>query len=146
MTKIHDSYGKNVLKLAFPNDFDESPKGIHFDPEKKDAGTARIDGLIGDDIAVEIESRVSKQVRGALVDLAFHPRKKKLLVLIREHNDQRTAPQSRIILKRLCEAKKDRFKVIEIDGSGKNRDYYLRSDAKKIRDAVAELRQEEPNQ
>ena len=30
---------------------------------------ARIDGTVGDSIAVELESRVSKQVRGAVMDL-----------------------------------------------------------------------------
>src|SRR4051812_20553747 len=102
MAQLHDKYGKAVLRSAFPLEFDPRPARVHFDQDLRDAGTATIDGVIGDDIAVEVESRASKQVRGALVDLAFHPHKKKLMVLIQKYGNSYTAPQCRAILRRLC--------------------------------------------
>ncbi len=39
-------------------------------------------GVVGEDCAIEIEARVDKQVRRALVDLLLHHCSKKLLVLI----------------------------------------------------------------
>jgi hypothetical protein len=43
------------------------------------AGSARIDGTVAGMVAVEIKSRVPKQVRGALLDLIMHSFTKKLL-------------------------------------------------------------------
>jgi hypothetical protein len=138
MARHHDTYGKAVLKTAFPDEFDSRPLRVHFDETLKDAGTATIDGRIGEDIAVEVESRVSKQVRGALVDLAFHPYRKKLIVLIRAHTNRFTGPQCRVILRRLCPD--SRFEVVEIEGSGVLQKEHFRSDIEKIRTAVHKLR------
>jgi hypothetical protein len=115
---------------------------VHFDETLKNAGTATIDGRIGEDIAVEVESRVSKQVRGALVDLAFHPYRKKLMVLIRAHTNRFTGPQYRVILRRLC-CPDSRFEVVEIEGSGVLQKEHFRSDIEKIRTAGV-LRQHHP--
>ncbi len=35
-------------------------------------GQAHVDGIVGSEIVVEIESRVAKQVRGAVLDLILH--------------------------------------------------------------------------
>jgi hypothetical protein len=138
MARPHDTYGKAVLKAAFPDEFDSRPPRVHFDETLKDAGTATIDGRIGEDIAVEVESRVSKQVRGALVDLAFHPYPKKLMVLIRAYTNRFTGPQCRVILRRLCPD--SRFEVVEIEGSGVRQKEHFSSDIEKVRTAVHKLR------
>ena len=46
---------------------------------------ARIDGTLDQNVAVELESRASKQVRGAVLDLLCHSYPKKLLVLLPVH-------------------------------------------------------------
>jgi len=140
MGQSHDKYGKKVLNTAFPSEYNEHPERIPFDPERKDAGTVTIDGIIGDDIAVEIESRASKQVRGALVDLLFHPRKKKLLVLIAMYNNAYTETQCRVLLKWLNKDPDCKFAVVKIKGTGNDNRRHLKSDAQIVRDAVAELR------
>jgi hypothetical protein len=78
---------------------------------------ARIDGTVGD-IAVEIESRVSKQVRGAVMDLLCHAHSKKLLVLLPVHmpNPEDTATQCRNILGRFLESAD--FRVVVLRGTG----------------------------
>ena len=59
------------------------------------AQPASVDATVGGDIAVEVESRVSKQVRGAVLDLMCHPYPKKLLILLPVHmsNPETTAQQ-----------------------------------------------------
>jgi hypothetical protein len=76
---IHDRYGKNVLNMAAGHAFDEY---LGVDVDYGAGRGARIDGAVNGTIAVEIDSRVSKQVRGAVLDLMLHPFPKKLLVLI----------------------------------------------------------------
>src|SRR5229473_511080 len=111
----HDEYGKRVLQAA--------TKGgaVHYgSPVEINYGVgqpARIDATVGD-IAVEIESRVSKQVRGAVLDLICHPYPKKLLVLLPDHITSRgiAAEQCRNILKKFCPD--GFFRVLVLKGSG----------------------------
>jgi len=79
----HDEYGKRVLRTAAGDAYREFGTSVEINYS---AGRpARIDGTVGADLAVEIESRVAKQVRGAVLDLIFHPYPKKLLVLLPVH-------------------------------------------------------------
>jgi hypothetical protein len=98
--------------------------------------SARIDGTVGA-IAVEIESRVSKQVRGAVMDLLCHQYPRKLLVLLPVHmtSPQDTAAQCRNILARFLKA--DDFRVIVLRGTGDLP--ALADDAPEVRQALAEL-------
>jgi hypothetical protein len=77
---------------------------------------ARIDATVGD-IAVDIEAGVSRQVRGAVLDLICHPYPKKLLVLLPDHHISRgvTGEQCRNILKRFCPD--GSFRVLVLKGS-----------------------------
>ncbi len=96
-----------------------------------------IDCVIRPNIAVEIEARVAKQVRGAVLDLMCHPYPKKLLVLLPAHamNPQLTAIQCRHILKRfLAEAD---FRVVLL--SGKGGDEHHDEDVPLVRTALNEL-------
>jgi hypothetical protein len=114
----HDEYGKQVLAKATEGAAKQYGPSVEID---YGAGQpARIDGTIGETIAVEIESRVSKQVRGAVLDLICHPYPKKLLVLLPVHmsNPAVTAAQCRTILGRFCAP--DFFHVIVLKGSGDN--------------------------
>jgi hypothetical protein len=77
---IHDTYGKEVLRSASGGNVvtDGPPVEIEYGAE----APCRIDGVVAASIAVEIESRTGKQVRGAVLDLQHHRLPKKLLVLI----------------------------------------------------------------
>ena len=98
---------------------------------------ARIDGTVASRVAVEVESRVSKQVRGALLDLICHRYPKKLLVLRPVHmNDAEvTAEQCRFILHRFL-APTD-FRVVVLAGTGENPK--LESDAEIVKHALSDL-------
>ncbi len=112
----HDEYGKRVIQQA--------TKGVcaHYGSTVEiDYGTsqpARIDATVGDEIAIEVESRTSKQVRGAVLDLICHKYPKKLLLLLPVHmqNPELTARQCRNILRRFCS--EESFRVIVLKGSG----------------------------
>ena len=79
----HDRYGKDVIRSAAGSSFESS--GLSFEVPLGTGMPARIDGTVAGLIAVEIESRTSKQVRGAVLDLICHPFPKKLLVLLPVH-------------------------------------------------------------
>jgi hypothetical protein len=79
----HDHYGKSVMRLAAGSEFQDTGADVFV--RYGDCGGATVDGVVGGSIAVEIESRVSKQVRGAVLDLICHPFPKKLLVLLPVH-------------------------------------------------------------
>ena len=108
-------YGKRVLQEAT-----EGRAVLHGPSVEIDYGagpTARVDATVAD-IAIEIESRVSKQVRGAVLDLICHPYPKKLLVLLPDHMTSRgiAAEQCRNILERFCPD--GFFRVLVLKGSG----------------------------
>ncbi len=110
-----DEYGKRVLYDATEGRATLNGRSVEID---YGAGPpTRVDATVGD-IAVEIESGVSKQVRGAVLDLICHPYPKKLLVLLPDHmNDGGiTAEQCRNILERLCP--NGSFRVLLLKGSG----------------------------
>jgi uncharacterized protein (DUF779 family) len=63
----HDEYGKLILTQAAGCSCD-GPSTITCYGDS----SAHIDGTVGSTIAVVIESRTGKQVRGALLDLVLH--------------------------------------------------------------------------
>jgi hypothetical protein len=131
--QIHDKYGKEVFQKAFGADFNSSPAPYSFG---KDAGTARIDGTVRNQIAVEIESRASKQVRGALVDIAFHRLPLKLIAIIPVYSNRLTQKQCQVILQRIC-LPSDIFEVVTLNGNGRKPD--LKRDAAIVSQAVKRL-------
>ncbi len=83
----HDNYGKRLFSEDLGKRWDPGAPEMWV----KEAGVrAELDGVILSSdtrprhvkCAVEIEARVHKQIRGAIVDLALHPAPKKLLVII----------------------------------------------------------------
>lgn len=99
-----DHLGKTLMRqVAGPLFVDDGPSVcFSFGPE---AGSARIDGTVAGLVAVEVESRALKQVRGALVDLVLHPYPKKLLLLLPVYtgNPQTAGKQAEAILGRFLE-------------------------------------------
>jgi hypothetical protein len=98
---------------------------------------ARIDGTVSGAIAVEIESRTSKQVRGAVLDLLFHPYQKKLLVLVPMYMSDcgACADQCRNALGRYID--RDHLRVVVLEGTGSNP--RLNADAQLVLRALSEL-------
>lgn len=114
----HDVYGKQIMKQAAGAAFEEHGSIVAVD---YGAGQgARIDGVVAKQIAVEIESRVSKQIRGAVLDLICHRCPQKLLVILPVHADNPllTANQCRNILSRFLG--EQNFRVIVTKGNGDN--------------------------
>lgn len=131
----HDDYGKKLLMQAAGEDFEQYGSSIEID---YGAGQpARIDGTVGTSIAIEIESRTAKQVRGAVLDLICHPYPKKLLILVPKHmqNPAATADQCVNIMRRFCS--KDNFRVVVLKGTGD--DHQFRSDTAIVKKAIKEL-------
>ena len=131
----HDKYGKDVLRAAAGKAFLDRGASV-----KVDFGTghpARIDGTVSGTIAVEVESRTSKQVRGAVLDLLLHSYPKKLLVLVPMHMSDCVvcAEQCRYALGRYVD--NECFRVLILHGTGRcpSRAKDLRS----VREALKEL-------
>jgi hypothetical protein len=99
-----DDFGKRLMRLAVGDLFTDCGPSVCFE-FAPDAGSARIDGTVADLVAVEIESRVLKQVRGALVDLIMHPYSRKLLLLLPAYigNPATAVAQTQAILSRFLE-------------------------------------------
>lgn len=130
----HDKYGKAVLRAAAGSAYCDFGPDVCVDYGSR--APARIDGTVGS-IAVEIESRVSKQVRGAVLDLICHRNPKKLLVLIPVHmpSPADTAVQCRNIFCRFMNP--TNFRVVLLAGTGDR--YALAEDVKRVREALKEL-------
>ena len=132
----HDDYGKRILRESVGRMFDAHGPSVEID-----YGTgmpARIDGTVAGKVAVEVESRVSKQVRGAVLDLPCHEYPKKLLLLLPVHmsNAATTAHQCRSALRKFV-AETD-FRVVVLHGHGSNPK--PNEDVSLVRAALLELR------
>ena len=131
----HDNYGKKILRIAAGNAVESSGSAVSIN---YGAGTgAQIDGVINGSIAVEIEARVSKQIRGAVLDLLCHRCEKKLLVILPAHaqNPETSAAQCRNILSRFLTA--EAFRVVVTQGTGD--DERIKNDVALIKGALSEL-------
>lgn len=133
----HDAYGKLVMRQAAGEAFREYGDAVTVPYGAR--GGATIDGVVGDSVAVEIESRVSKQVRGAVLDLICHPYPKKLLVLLPVHmsNPALCSAQCENILARFV--KPQDFRIVVLSGSGAND--ATDGDVKLIQAALSELQE-----
>lgn len=112
----HDAYGKEVLRAAAGAAF--ADRGTSLEVDYGAGHPARVDGTVSGTIAVEVESRTSKQVRGAVLDLLFHAYPKKLLVLVPMHmfDCDACAAQCRHALGRFVD--RDNFRVAVLQGTG----------------------------
>lgn len=131
----HDRYGKRILKQAAGRAHTTSAPSVRVD--YGDGGHASVDGTVGSRIAVEVESRVSKQVRGAIMDLILHSYPKKFLILLPVHmnNPERTVAQCKHILRRFLD--RSDFRVILLEGHGS--DHKNEIDIRIVRRALDQL-------
>ena len=131
----HDTYGAEVLRAAAGQAFIDRGPTVEVD---YGAGRpARVDGTLSGTIAVEVEARTSKQVRGAVLDLLFHPFPKKLLVLVPMYMSDSgiCADQCRHALGRFVDD--DNFRVVVLQGTGRRAN--LDGDARLVRVVLDEL-------
>ena len=134
MGNQHDEYGKKLFEGI--RDFSIEYADCNTKYGERGRGS-RIDGVIGKKIAIEIESRVSKQIRGAILDLTLHLNPRKLLILMPVHmnNPEITKSQSIFILKKLLD--RDQFEVVLLKGTG-DKEAFI-EDKKRIRIALKAL-------
>jgi len=105
---------KGLLRQAFGADYSElSEAGIDYGVG---AARARIDGTIAGRIAVEIESRTDKQIRGALLDLICHHFENKLLIVVpvQMTNEHRTVVMCQNILAKFVPVANFRVVLVEL--------------------------------
>lgn len=131
----HDDYGKRILEAVAGGAYQAYGPSVEVD-----YGTdhpARIDGVVNGEIAVEIESRTAKQVRGAVLDLLHHKAPKKLLVLVPTSYgiSEATAEQCRRIIGTHIAARDFRVVVLKGDGLSPR----IRSDGPIVGKALEEL-------
>ena len=132
----HGNYGKLVLQLAAGDNFECYGKSVEIDYGA--GGPARIDGTVSGKVAVEVEARTPKQVRGAVLDLLCHEHSKKLLLILpvkNMSNPDDVATQCRNALLRFISP--DDFRVVVLRGHGANQK--LQQDADVTRSALHEL-------
>jgi hypothetical protein len=129
----HDEYGKLDLSQAAGCSCD-GPCTI----TSYGDSSAHIDGTVGSTIAVEIESRTGKQVRGALLDLVLHAYPKKLIILLPMYIGKHQVKECEFILNRFV-APND-FRVVLLEGSGHNPNVDM--DVLKVRAALLALGRE----
>ena len=142
-TVTHDQYGKNVLKLAaggqFQHWFVEEERAFEY---PSSGIIAKLDGVIGEDCVVEVEGLNEKQIRGGMLDLVFHPRPKKLLVIVpanlgkRRYEDIQRDYQS--LLNDLVNAIQPSAvgRVVVLKGMGHEPEKYLDEDCSVLRQAL----------
>lgn len=143
---IHDSYGKVVLDLATNKRFQ------HWFTEKEQAFEypsggiiAKLDGVIGDDCVVEVEGLNEKQIRGGILDLVFHPRPKKLLVIVPANLGKKSADNVRHAYQSLLDYLMSAYhpsaigRVVILKGTGHEPEDYLHEDSSAIRQALKAL-------
>lgn len=133
--QIHDKYVKSLLEEVAPDVFVR--RGSEVKVSYRGGISASIDGVIKDCCAIEVESRVPKQVRGALLDLLEHRLPKKLLILVPAHmnNPEATAQHCKHILEKY-KRQGTTTKVILLKGTGNNPE---ESDKSLIENALKEM-------
>lgn len=140
----HDDYGKELLTHLLGARWDSyTPKRSLFEGGVR----ADLDGVIWSrdgaevECAVEIEARVYKQIRGAIVDLALHNAPKKLLVVLPAQPQLGTREQierhCQYIWEEIADARRGRFLVICLKGTGDNPAY--QRDRETLADALGAM-------
>lgn len=132
----HDDYGKDLMRAVAGELY--LMRGSQTTIQYNGNISAQKDGVILNQCAVEIESRVPKQIRGALVDLIMHPLPKKLIIIIPEHmNDSKgTVEHCKGILEHFNRGNYQ-FRVVLLTGTGYNKKF--ETDIELIRNALISM-------
>jgi hypothetical protein len=119
----HDSYGKMLMANVVGQRWsaDSYSRSIALEGIRADLdGVIRTADLKTVHWAVEIETRLAKQLRGTVVDLALHPALNKLLILIEMPpqlpDAAKAARHLRYVWQRLISTGFGRFEIIVLPG------------------------------
>ena len=132
----HDAYGKAVLRsVASRLGMSVQDTSTHH-PITQNVSCS-IDAVLSRKIAVEVESRTPKQVRGAILDLFWHPAPYKLMILLPAYigNPDNTAEMCNELARRLYPDVPFRCVVLR----GKGDDPHLDHDAALVAKVVEEF-------
>lgn len=122
----HDRYGKELLasilggrwRSRLDDERSFSMGGVRADLD----GIIRSADMGTVECAVEIEARVYKQIRGAILDLAWHPAPRKLLVIIRAQeqlgSEDKVRAHCSYVWKRLAGDDRSPFRLVLLKGTG----------------------------
>ncbi len=121
----HDDYGKGLMSKLLGNRW----SSYDFRRSVDEAGVrADLDGVITApescqvECAVEIEARVYKQIRGAIVDLTLHPAPKKLFVVIKAQpqlgDTQEIAKHFNYVWHQIAGTSRGQFTMTVLEGTG----------------------------
>ena len=138
----HDGYGKKVLEEAtegnFKNWFQWAKRSFKY---RTGGIIADQDGVIGDDCVVEVTAVTGKQIRGGILDLVFHPRLLKLLVVMpvycKDFREEDYQSLMDCLIKAHCPGGLGR--VVVLKGSGHDPQTYFREDCEIVKRAVSSL-------
>lgn len=132
---LDKEYVKLVLTKIAGSGFISTGPSIRVDFKR--GGRVRVFGTIGSCVAVGVESRGSKQVRGAVVDLICHPYRKKLLILVSRYlrNPTTLARQCESIMTRFLDQRD--FKVVLLHGKAGNPE--VADDMQQVMNALKQL-------
>lgn len=122
----HDEYGKRLLSLILGKRW---MSRLDDDRSMEMAGVrADLDGFIlSEDLsrvecAVEIEARTYKQIRGGMLDLAWHPAPRKMLVIILAQpqlgNDKKARAHCMFVWEKLTKGQNMPFELVVLRGTG----------------------------
>ena len=122
----HDKYGKELLASVLGERWVTWLEDARFvDMAGVRAG---LDGIIRSsdrskvECAVEVEAKNYKQIRGSILDLAWHPAPKKLLVVIRAQKELKDENQVRrhcgYVWEKLASNRCGNFKLVVLKGTG----------------------------
>lgn len=132
----HDAYGKSVVRTAAAH------VGVSF----QEYGTGHpitsrmncsIDAVVAGKIAVEIESRTPKQVRGAVLDVFWHPAPLKLIILLPAYvgNAKNTVEMCECLAERLYPSVP--FRCLALSGKGDN--HQIEADTALVANVIKEM-------
>ncbi len=119
----HDSYGKRLIANVVGQGWsaDSYARSITLEGIRADLdGIIRTPDLKTVEWAVEIETRLPKQLRGTIVDLALHPAPNKLLILIEMPpqlpDAAKAARHLKHVWQRLMGSEFGRFEIVVLPG------------------------------
>jgi hypothetical protein len=140
----HDRYGKDVLHLAtnehFKNWFVKEERAFEY---PSGGIVAKLDGVIGEDCVVEVEACNEKQIRGGILDLVFHPRPKKLLIIIPVRLKKKPLGDIQQTYQKLLDALVNVYRpsavgrVVVLKGAGNEPTRYVQEDSSVIGQALS---------
>jgi hypothetical protein len=122
---VHDEYGKRLFASILLRRWDDWSHERWVEMAGVRAvldGVVRSEDLTRVECAVEIEAKIYKQIRGALLDLAWHPAPRKMLVVILAQSQLGNASKARNHLEfcwqKLTQGSDAPFVLVILEGTG----------------------------